>query len=87
MICTKFAMLRKWQPVGAHNYGAKNAAWGSTEFSDAPKKGNFYLYIFHAHSLCKKQKFNDEGTVFGSISKSDFVDHLNSFKLELITEL
>jgi len=62
-------------PVGAQNMARKECCIGRGVAAFRYKKNsNFYTYTyFKLRSLMEEiKKFNDEGTVFGSISKSDF---------------
>lgn len=62
-------------PVGAQNMAHKKCCIGRGVAAFRYKANNdFYTYTyFKLHSLMDEiKKFNDEGTVFGSISKSDF---------------
>lgn len=62
-------------PVGAQNMAHRECCIGRGVAAFRYKKDNvFYTYTyFKLHSLMEEiKKFNDEGTVFGSISKSDF---------------
>lgn len=62
-------------PVGAQNMAHKKCCIGRGVAAFRYKANNdFYTYTyFKLHSLMEEiKKFNDEGTVFGSISKSDF---------------
>lgn len=62
-------------PVGAQNMAHKKCCIGRGVAAFRYKANNdFYTYTyFKLHSLMGEiKKFNDEGTVFGSISKSDF---------------
>jgi type I restriction enzyme, S subunit len=62
-------------PVGAQNMAHKECCIGRGVAAFRYKKNNsFYTYTyFKLRSLMEEiKKFNDEGTVFGSISKSDF---------------
>ena len=62
-------------PVGAQNMAHKECCIGRGVAAFRYKENNdFYTYTyFKLHSLMDEiKKFDDEGTVFGSISKSDF---------------
>lgn len=62
-------------PVGAQNMAHKKCCIGRGVAAFRYKANNdLYTYTyFKLHSLMEEiKKFNDEGTVFGSISKSDF---------------
>jgi type I restriction enzyme, S subunit len=62
-------------PVGAQNMAKVKCCIGRGVAAFCYKKNaNFYTYTyFKLRSLMEEIKqFNDEGTVFGSISKSDF---------------
>jgi type I restriction enzyme, S subunit len=77
---TRFAkqldtLVRVRAPVGAQNMAHKECCIGRGVAAFRYKKdSHFYTYTyFKLRSLMEEiKKFNDEGTVFGSISKSDF---------------